>query len=48
MRNCSRLSRKISGARDVIPQATGLTVRFSRAPRRQELGGAQRASSMSM
>ncbi len=34
------LMRKISGARDVIPQATGLTVRFSTRSRQQSWAGA--------
>ncbi len=34
------LIRRISGARDVIPQATGLTVRFSARSRRQSWAGA--------
>lgn len=34
------LIRKISGARDVIPQATGLTVRFSARSRKQSWAGA--------
>ncbi len=34
------LIREISGARDVVPQATGLTVRFSRRSQRQSWAGA--------
>jgi hypothetical protein len=34
------LIREVSGARDVIPQATGLTVRFSARSRRQSWAGA--------
>ena len=34
------LIRELSGARDVIPQATGLTVRFSRRSQRQSWAGA--------
>ena len=34
------LIRKLSGARDVIPQATGLTVRFSARSKRQSWAGA--------
>jgi hypothetical protein len=34
------LIEKLSGARDVIPQATGLTVRFSRRSQRQSWAGA--------
>jgi hypothetical protein len=34
------LIRKVSGARDVIPQATGLTVRFSARSKRQSWAGA--------
>ena len=34
------LIREISGARDVIPQATGLTVRFSKRSQRQSWAGA--------
>jgi hypothetical protein len=34
------LIRRLSGARDVIPQATGLTVRFSRRSQRQSWAGA--------
>ncbi len=41
------LIRQVSGARDVIPQATGLTVRFSARSQRQSWAGAA-ASSMSI